>query len=387
MSIPLDRLYNFVDSLCGGDIVIYRFDPPGSKKITDLEMLKVYRPWPGILHDFMICHDQEPLDFQAYDGYEHFQQLYDQRHTRGYLLYSTPELIAKKKEWLSKQNLRIVCPGMFCKTSLLLHSEKNSQQLEIYEQSGFIGVYWWSHAVLARDWFRFAEHDLNLEHKQIDRDFLIYNRAWSGAREYRLKFAELVVQQDLQDHVMMRFNPHDMSQHYRGHVYRNPDFIVDTRLEDHFELNTHNATASADYVAGDYVTTGIEVVLETLFDDTRWHLTEKILRPIACGQPFVLAATAGSLGYLRDYGFHTFSPLINETYDTLQDPVARLEAITLEMRRIADMPTHEKQSLFVQLREIAQHNRRWFFSPEFHDRIIQELQHNLAQGRDRLARS
>jgi hypothetical protein len=48
-------------------------------------------------------------------------------------------------------------------------------------------------------------------------------------------------------------------------------------------------------------------------------LTEKALRPIACGQPFILAATPGSLQYLRSYGFKTFSGYIDETYDTIQE--------------------------------------------------------------------
>jgi hypothetical protein len=71
-------------------------------------------------------------------------------------------------------------------------------------------------------------------------------------------------------------------------------------------------------------------VLETLFDDHRWHLTEKSLRPIACGKPFVLMATPGSLQYLRQYGFKTFDGLIDETYDSIQNPKQRLQAVLLK---------------------------------------------------------
>jgi hypothetical protein len=257
----------------------------------------------------------------------------------------------------------------------------------MYEKSDYIGVYWWSHAMIARDWFRYAEHDIDLSQKQLTSDFLIYNRAWSGTREYRLKFAELIVQKNLKDHCNMRFNPYDDGKHYSQHQHHNSVFQTHTIFENYFELNTYDASASADYVASDYFSTGLEVVLETLFDDDRWHLTEKILRPISCGQPFMLAATAGSLEYLCNYGFKTFAPIIDETYDTIQDPVARLEAITSEMQRIAYLPTQEKQILFDQLHEIAQHNRQWFFSTEFQNSIIQELKNNLKQGRNRLVGS
>ena len=336
----------------------------------------------------MICHDQEPLNYDYYSDPDRLQEIIKIQSANCVLNLSSGDRRERIGSLLLKKNLKMIDIKLFSQHYVfLLHSEKNSQDLAIYEQSGFIGVYWWSHAMIARDWFRFAEHDLELKHRQIKQDFLIYNRAWSGTREYRLKFAEMIVQQDLKEHCYMKFNPQDDSRHYQNHVYRNPVFAVNTPLENHFELNTYDATASADYETLDYTTTGIEVVLETLFDDARCHLTEKILRPIACGQPFMLAATAGSLEYLRSYGFHTFAPLIDETYDTMQDPVARLAAITSEMRRIADLPAHEKQSLFDQLREIAQHNRQWFFSPEFQHNIVQELKHNLKQGRDRLVGS
>ena len=331
----------------------------------------------------MICHDQEPLDYDYYSMPSRLKELQD--HFPDFILNHCGDQYQVISSFLGKRNIKMVnvscCSQPY---ALLLHSEKKSSNLDTYEQSGFIGVYWWSHAIIAGDWFRYAEHDLDLHSKHLQKDFLIYNRAWRGTREYRLKFAELLVQQHLQDHCMIRFNPQDDGQHYENHVYRNPKFAVDTALENYFELNTYDSVASADYVAQDYTSTAIEVVLETLFDDSRHHLTEKILRPIACGQPFMLAATAGSLEYLRSYGFRTFSPVINETYDSVQDPVTRLSAIISEMRRIVDLPNDQKQSLFAQLRLIAVYNQQRFFSTDFQNHVIQELKQNIAKARIRL---
>ena len=86
-------------------------------------------------------------------------------------------------------------------------------------------------------------------------------------------------------------------------------------------------------------------MLETLFDDTRWHLTEKSLRPSACGKPFMLAATAGSLQYLRSYGFKTFSGLIDESYDLIVEPHLRLQSIAQEMQRISQLSPNKKYKL------------------------------------------
>ena len=67
MSVPLDRLYNFLQSLCNRDIIIYRWTPHGSRNLGDLSPLthaEVFSK-PNILVTTppMICHDQEPLHF------------------------------------------------------------------------------------------------------------------------------------------------------------------------------------------------------------------------------------------------------------------------------------------------------------------------------------
>jgi hypothetical protein len=208
-------------------------------------------------------------------------------------------------------------------------------------------------------------------------DFLIYNRAWSGTREYRLKFAELVVDHDLYSYCKMGFNSED-SIDYRQHQFQNQKFQTQRQdLEQYFFHNTSDSLASADYCTHDYQTTNLEVVLETLFDDDRLHLTEKILRPIACGHPFILVATQGSLEYLRSYGFKTFHNIIDETYDTIADPAQRLEAVLIEMKRIATLPHDAKQQFYDSLRSIAAYNQQRFFSTEWHNQLINEFKQNF----------
>jgi hypothetical protein len=231
--------------------------------------------------------------------------------------------------------------------------------------------------MIARDWFRYAQHDVLLSKRTPHKDFLIYNRAWSGTREYRLKFAELVVNHDMYSHCKMGFNSEDLID-YREHQFQNKKFQIQRQdLEQYFFHNTSDSSASADYCAHDYQTTNIEVVLETLFDDDRLQLTEKILRPIACGHPFILAATQGSLEYLRGYGFKTFHNIIDETYDTIVDPAQRLQAILIEMKRIATLPHDAKQQVYDSLRSIAAYNQQRFFSAEWHDQLITEFKENF----------
>jgi ABC-type transporter MlaC component len=119
-----------------------------------------------------------------------------------------------------------------------------------------------------------------------------------------------------------------------------------------------------------------------MFDDSRWHLTEKALRPIACGKPFMLVATAGSLEYLRSYGFETFGDHIDESYDLETDPVARLTAVIQEMSRIAAMSSADKIALWNQLHRIADRNRQRFFSAEWQASVVQEYVDNMNHAMD-----
>ena len=269
---------------------------------------------------------------------------------------------------------------------IVVHSECNSSQVEWFEQTGAVPVYWWSHALIAQDWFRYANIDPTLDHHWVGpkQDFLIYNRAWQGLREYRLKFTELVVEHELTQHCQMKFNPID-GQHYYNHQFNNSAFkISNYQLENYFPVNTADSSSSADYCATDYINTRMEIVLETLFDDQRWHLTEKTLRPIACGQPFMIASSAGILKYLRRYGFKTFGEWIDESYDDITDPMERMHAIIAVMKNIAEMAESDKDLLFQKMKDTCDYNKKRFFSNEFTNCIVDEFRQNFDSAADQM---
>jgi hypothetical protein len=386
MSVPLDRLYNFLNDICNrDDLIIYRFLPHGSKKISDLSLLSNYVDYYNacIFHnDFFaaICNDQEPLNYDLYNSdqvVDEFCQIRNYTNDSSELLLSRRKSI---KSLIARGNIKSTIDLSLCNMPvILIHSEKRSQNLNKYEQTKYIGVYYWCHAVIARDWFRYANHDKFLHRpKTITHDFLIYNRSWSGTREYRLKFVELLVQNDLDNHCMTWFNSIDDGLNYCDYKFKNPGLeITNFNLEDSFNPTVADSSASADYHAPDYQCTNMEIVLETLFDDDRLHLTEKTLRPIACAQPFILAATAGSLEYLRSYGFETFGELIDESYDLIQNPLERLHAICAEMKRISLLDPEQKKQLFDKMQQIAQKNQQRFFSNQWHQSIVDEFKQNF----------
>ena len=370
MTVPLDRLYHFIEGVASeiynNPVIIYRFWPHGSKNIQDLNPLKHY-DWAQQQQRLGIwCHDQEPLT-----------TVIDKRKVKS----SWNDLLHSLDLWPARTRLNWY-RNIF-KKNILLHSEKRSHVIDQYvKDDELIPVYYWSHAVIAMDWFRYAQHqDFN---KNISKKFLIYNRAWSGTREYRLRFTDLLIEHQLIDHCLTFCNPTEDGKHYTQHNYNNNVWRPTHVLENYLPPSQADSCASADFDAQDYKSTEIEVVLETLFDDDRLHLTEKSLRPIACRQPFILAATHGSLQYLRDYGFQTFDSIWDETYDTIEDPYQRMQSIIRTMREITAWSDVQKRDNVQRMQQIADHNYKHFFSKDFFDLIINELRTNMTEAFDQI---
>jgi hypothetical protein len=285
MSIPIDRLYHYIQQLSEeilrDRVIIYRFWPHGSKNISDLKPLSPKSWEEMMMSPTLYCHDQEPLYYDLYSDKSNLIENDFVNFLSSLNLYDRPSNIVLYKNIFKK--------------SLLLHSEKRSDDLKKYSNDNIIPVYYWSHALISLDWFRYAEHIT--QNKQVNKRFLIYNRAWSGTREYRLTFAEHLIRLGLHNDCQTSVNPiePELGIHYDSHKFKNPVWRPRTVLENFFPINTAQSHYSADFDIEDYEATDIEVVLETLFDDNRLHLTEKSLRPIACGQPFILASTHLSL--------------------------------------------------------------------------------------------
>jgi hypothetical protein len=115
------------------------------------------------------------------------------------------------------------------------------------------------------------------------------------------------------------------------------------------------------------------VSTETVFEGRRHHLTEKSFKPICLRMPFVLVSTAGSLEYLRSYGFKTFDSVWDESYDKETDDSKRLEKIADLLHSLDQLSNNEKQSMFESAIPIIEHNFNHFYSGGFEQILWKEL--------------
>lgn len=85
-------------------------------------------------------------------------------------------------------------------------------------------------------------------------------------------------------------------------------------------------------------------------------LTEKVFKPIVNFQPFFFVAYPGALHKLRELGFKTFSPFIDESYDNETNEVTRIQKIYAEITRLCNMPKEEIHAWYWSMEDILIHN-------------------------------
>ena len=102
-----------------------------------------------------------------------------------------------------------------------------------------------------------------------------------------------------------------------------------------------------------YVDTCFSVVTETIYDYPYTFRTEKIWKPMIMSQPFVAAANPGYYKDLHAVGFRTFGHLIDETFDSIDDPKSRADRI---VDTVADICYNGAGSFLAAAEDVCKYN-------------------------------
>lgn len=115
-----------------------------------------------------------------------------------------------------------------------------------------------------------------------------------------------------------------------------------------------------------YNQTYYSIVAETTAENSYSQYTEKVAKPLIAGRPFVVFAGQNYLFNLRNLGFKTFSSVIDESYDSLDDLNQRMKAAWAQVEWLcAQDPTH----IYSELEEVLQHNHQHFLTNDWHRAI------------------
>lgn len=88
------------------------------------------------------------------------------------------------------------------------------------------------------------------------------------------------------------------------------------------------------------------------------RFTEKTLQAMLYFHPFVVIGDPGVLALLREFGFRSFSPFIDERYDAITDPTERLAAVGSEVARLCALSASAMREILQELAEVLTHNHR-----------------------------
>lgn len=199
-------------------------------------------------------------------------------------------------------------------------------------------------------------------------EFVSFN---ATERLHRLKFAEWLSELPASNFVY-RLNKKDY-----GQSADDIDFInfsqVDTEISEWFDNTAKHMTSPNLHIMGRIPNemmnrARFNLVLETAFDFPTFDTTEKTIRPLLLGMPFVLASSPGHLKRLHSYGFRTYNSLWDESYDDEQNNDLRLRKIFELAKQLATFDWNKNQQ---ELEYIGLHNRAnftnlgWLFDQEF----------------------
>lgn len=330
---------------------MYHFDPPGR---TDPESL-LCTGQDDIATKYIVCFDQEPL----------IKELH----------YNTFDRLVQYN------------PG---KQGILITSEFESDAVDqVCKQYDLKAFYYFFHGWAALDWFRGYNRTFLItppSQRHIRKTFYSPNRILGGLRQHRVLMLYHFQKLGLMDNWVSasRVCPAekqdivDIGQQFQSYYPDIAPVLDSIDLPKYFPGESETKMSSCWLDNFDLCAESLVYhVSETVYSGRRSHLTEKTFKPIALGMPFILSAPAGSLAYLKTYGFKTFDCVWDESYDSIVDDLVRAEQVAQQLAQLNKLSTAEKQKLFEKCIPIIEHNWNWFYGTGFEQVLWQEMQQML----------
>jgi hypothetical protein len=327
-------------------------DPPGC---TDPDALFNYGRDDIPETDFVFFHDQEPVHLDLHKPL--FEKVIDYNH-----------------------DIRIA-NGNYRKGGHVIVSEQGEYVEKLCNIYGWKSHYYFYHGWACRDWFRGYDKAFLIPRAQDrtpTKTFMSPNRIVAGKRDHRVLFLYNVFRHDLDNNYISapRVCPYenvDISQIALKYNNIYPDIeqvFKDADLPRLFEGEETQVMTSC--WLGNYAEAQdslVYVPTETVYFGKRLHITEKTFKAIALEMPFVLVAPAGSLAYMRSYGFKTFGDVFDESYDLETDDVKRIEKVTKLLKDLDNLSPEDRQDIHRRCLTAVIHNYEHFYGGNF-DRVL-----------------
>ena len=199
------------------------------------------------------------------------------------------------------------------------------------------------------------------------KDFLLLNRHWKLHRLlllsqlHKLGFEKSLVSWD--NKFSFQLNRNEFLMHDN-----NEEFLkLITETSSLLDIEDLTKIAGFGFENKDiYLNSYLSIVTESIYfqEDENFpsgYLSEKIWKPIGHCQPFILAGPSESLKHIKErFGYKTFHPYIDESYDMEQDDFKRLEMIKIEIDKFSKKSKEEKDQFLNDVKDICVYNQNLF---------------------------
>lgn len=271
------------------------------------------------------------------------------------------------------------------KNCAIVTSEKDSEFVDqVCSTYNWQGYYYFFHGWAALDWFRGYHRTFlmpNPEQRTITKSFISPNRIIGGKRQHRIELMYHLLKREIKT-AWISFPDICPAEfvHVQNLALDFPQYpdMYGTFQQANFPWNFPNEHSHPMHscwlsLFDESAESLAYVITETVATGRRHHLTEKTFKPICLGMPFVIVSTAGSLAYLRSYGFKTFDGIWDESYDLELDDAARLVKIADLLKNLDSLSCKQKQNLFDAAIPIIKHNYDHFYNGAFEQILWKEL--------------
>lgn len=171
-------------------------------------------------------------------------------------------------------------------------------------------------------------------------------------------FSFLVHSGNAQSNIEQSLTVYSGEKEYFQKIYDLVPYHLDTQ---NVPLNELNGFPTNNNKKDLYLNSYVHITSETIFsegDPINPFFSEKTFHPIINLQPFIYVGNPYSLKALKDLGFKTFHPLIDESYDNEENPRVRMQLISKEIEKINLMSIEEIHKWYYSITDTLIHNQR-----------------------------
>jgi hypothetical protein len=242
---------------------------------------------------------------------------------------------------------------------LAMGSRKSKQ---VSTQNNVLWRPWWVYNILNENTYQETHgknkeflYDVLLGSRRFHRDFVMLSLQASGLIDRSIVTYRNIFNGDYHNWGML------LNAKFPGLELQYP--YVSPNLKDEWEVKAQLNNFISKIVPWDiYQNTYYSIVCETLGDyppytDT-FFMSEKTAKVFLAKRIFVMFGSHNFLENLRSEGFQTFSSVLDESYDQIQDPVQRYAAAWAQVEWLA---TQDADSIYQRLESVIEHNHQHLF--------------------------